>query len=55
MRRIRSLVNGLPPDSSLARRLATVPAPQPPPPAKKVDYAALRALGGEVISVPRGG
>lgn len=55
MRRLRSLFAGLPADSSLARAMAVtppepVPAPKQP---KKLDVAALRQWGGEVITVPR--
>lgn len=58
MRRLRALIWNLPAESATARRLAARPAEQPttvdaPAASKKVDYDALRALGGEVITIDR--
>ena len=53
MRRLWTLVRGLPLTSTLARRLAEEIRPEPQPAAQKVDYDALRKLGGEIITVPR--
>lgn len=55
MRRLLGLIRSLPVDAATWTRMRTVetvaaPAPSEP---KKVDYEALRALGGQVITIPR--
>lgn len=56
MRRLLALIRNLPGEASVRvwthAALVVAPKPEPEPP-KKVDYDALRALGGNVISIPK--
>ena len=55
MRRLFGLIHNLPIEAVTWARMraaeAAAPAPKPTP--KKVDYDALRALGGNVITIPK--
>ena len=58
MRRLYSLLRNLPFEATTWARIraseqATTPEPKPKP--AKVDYDALRALGGNVVTIPRAG
>jgi hypothetical protein len=57
VRRLYSLLCNLPFEATTWARIRAseqAPAPEKPKPAK-VDYDAIRALGGNVVTIPRAG